>query len=267
MTLRRALKLHLRVLEVAGRTLRVVTLRPDAPVRFSTNYFHDTWHILGGADGAAVLGRLLWGLAFQRHPGTLVLIDRGHLVPTPFEADPPDPILLIPDGLTQVSDDALRALKLRLRRAPGPPTTIRWHTFGMPGVIDRGWPRRFWRRSPEDRAMWARERMARRAGFVCYTAPPPILRAHALAIYQAHPSAGGTYFPLAERGANHGWRYDGEFQLIDDFADKVTAAAVARRELFAAAPGPLLAEANRWAVAARADLTLARLRAGRRHRR
>lgn len=263
MTRPRALKLHLRVLEVAGRCLRVVTLRPDAHVRFSTNYFHDTWHILAGNDGAVMLGRLLWGLAFQRHPGTLVLIDRGHLVPTPFEADPPDPILLIPDGLTQVDDDALRALKLRLRRAPGPPTTIRWHTFGLPGAIEREGAKPFRHRDPEQPWLLARERMARRAGFVCYTAPPPILRAHGLAIYQAHTCANGTYYPLAEHGANHAWHYDGEFQLIERFADKVTAATVARRELFAAAPRPLLAEADRWAVAERADRTLARLHAGR----
>lgn len=56
-----------------------------------------------GAFGQ-LFGRLLWGLAFQRKPGTLVLIDREHLVPTPFEADQPDPIALIPDELTTLDD-------------------------------------------------------------------------------------------------------------------------------------------------------------------
>jgi len=74
-----ALKLHLRVLEVHRKTLRVVSLRPQLGARFSTNYYHDTWHILAGVDGADVLGRLLWGLAFQRQPGTLILIDGDHL--------------------------------------------------------------------------------------------------------------------------------------------------------------------------------------------
>jgi len=116
-----ALKVHLRLFDIHGITLRVVTLRPQTGVRFSTNYFHDTWHILGGPDASALLGRLLWGLAFQRLPGTLVLIDREHLVPTPFEADRPDPILLVPDGLTHIDVDLLAcaAVPVHRRRSAG----------------------------------------------------------------------------------------------------------------------------------------------------
>ena len=126
----RGLKVHLRLVSVGAITYRVVTLRPATRVAFSSNYFHDTWHVLTGCSGALVLGRLLWGLGFQRQPGTVVLIDAPHLVATPFESDPADPILLIPEGLTAVDAASLRELR---RRLPAVPTaTIRWHTFGLP---------------------------------------------------------------------------------------------------------------------------------------
>lgn len=244
--------------------LRVVTLRPQTPARFSTNYFHDTWHILAGNDGAVLFGRLLWGLAFQRQPGTLLLIEDSHLVPTPFDGDPPDPILVIPEGLTSVDDDLLSALKLRLRRAPGLPRTIRWHTFGMPAALQRD---RMTLRSEAIglRAQRSRERMARRAGFVCYTAPPDILRSHALGIYRMHVWGGplGGYHPLAEHGTHHvWWGYDGEFQMIPGFADAVSAARVARREMVTR--GRLATDRELVAIYPRKDSAEHRLRTARR---
>ena len=74
------LKLHRRQLRLDGRQYTVVTLRPGTDARFSTNHFHDTWHVLSDWHGARLLGRLLWGLAYQRVPGTLVLVDRPFLV-------------------------------------------------------------------------------------------------------------------------------------------------------------------------------------------
>lgn len=240
MNLTRSFKVHLRVVELHGTVLRVVTLRPQDTVRFSTNYFHDTWHILVGKHGAMVLGRLLWGLAFQRQPGTLVLIDEPHLRPTPFEADRPDPIVLVPDALTVVDDDALRALRIRLRRSQPAPTTIRWHTFGMvPTLAARDAdPGRHWRFRRENRHLYLREQMSRRAGMVCYTAPQPLLREHGLGIYQMR---GESYFPLADSHARS-CRGDGEVQLIDDFDRDVSTAMRARRDVLGDdAPHRLLA--------------------------
>jgi hypothetical protein len=223
-SLARGLKVHLRLLVIHGVTLRVVTLRPQTHARLSTNYFHDTWHILGGPPGAILLGRLIWGLAFQRQPGTLVLIEPPHVVPTPFEADPPDPILLVPDGLTRIDDDLLRALRLRLRRSPSSPRTIRWHTFGMIAALADERPAYTEPRS-------SRERISRRAGYLCYTAPPATLRATGLSIYQMHAHTGGSYLPFAETDLTSRWHHDGEFQLVPGFDDCVSGAIVARREL------------------------------------
>ena len=102
------LKLHLRVIDVPGYTYRVVALRPSFGVRISNNRFHDTWHLLSDASGAATISRLLWGLSFQRRPGTFVWIGPDHLVPTPFEADPPTPCIFAPTGLTSLDRGLLR---------------------------------------------------------------------------------------------------------------------------------------------------------------
>ena len=45
-------------------------------------------------------GRLLWGLAYTRRPGTLVVLDLPFLDPNPFDAEPADPVVLVPDDLT-----------------------------------------------------------------------------------------------------------------------------------------------------------------------
>src|SRR5215467_6778077 len=100
------LKLHRRLMRLDGRDYTVITLRPGTDARFSTNYFHDTWHVLSDWHGARLLGRLLWGLAYQRVPGTLVLIDRPFLDPNPFDAEPADPIVLVPARLTTLAGPA-----------------------------------------------------------------------------------------------------------------------------------------------------------------
>src|SRR6476659_3063566 len=90
------MKMHLRVLTIDGVAYRIVTLRPSTKIVFSTNFFHGTWHIVSSQRGARLLARLLWGLAYERHPGTMILIHGDHLVPTPFEAERSDPFILAP---------------------------------------------------------------------------------------------------------------------------------------------------------------------------
>ncbi len=125
------LKLHRRRIVLDGRSYTVITMRPDADVRFSSNCFHDTWHVLSDWRGARTLGRLLWGLSFQRHEGTLVLIDRVHLDPNPFDAAPADPIVLLPTHLTVLTEQAARRLRQRLPQCDRPEGTVRWRTHGL----------------------------------------------------------------------------------------------------------------------------------------
>jgi hypothetical protein len=223
------LKVHLRVLTVGRYTYRVVTLRSATSARFSSNLFHDTWHILTDREGAFILARLLWGLAFQREPGTVVLLDGIHLVPTPFEADPAVPILVVPDELTRVDVDHLRLLKARLRH-PAPQKTIRLHTFGLPQALTENFRQRV-RRHDDTRSQRSKEQMQRLGGFVCYTAPQDLLRLQATTIYRMSQCKTVDYHYLAQDEGNGWWRTDGEVQVFPDFRDRVSAATVARHSV------------------------------------
>lgn len=262
------LKLHLRRVEVGRYTYRIVTLRPTHTARFSTNYFHDTWHILTDREGAFTLARLLWGLAFQRAPGTAVLIDGVQLQPTPFEADPASPVLIIPAGLTRVDAGLLRQLKSRLRRPP-PQSTIRWQTFSLPRAAaePNDWRRWSFREGAHERSQ---EQMQRLGGFLCYTAPPEILRLQALAVYGLRDCSTMSYHYLAE-AVGRGRHPDGEVQVFRDFRDMVSSATVARRSVLTSegstAPvsstAPFGLDDKREAVYREAESALARLRTSR----
>jgi hypothetical protein len=84
------LRLHRYPLRLDGREYTVITPRPGTGARFSTNRYHDTWHVLSDLRGARLLARLLWGLAYQRVPGTMVAIGPPLLDPNPFDAEPAD---------------------------------------------------------------------------------------------------------------------------------------------------------------------------------
>ncbi|TQS19231.1 hypothetical protein [Microbispora sp. KK1-11] len=231
------LKLHRRPLRADGRGYSVITLRPGTPARFSTNRFHDTWHILSDLHGARLLGRLLWGLSFQRLPGTVVVIDRPHLDPNPFDAEPADPIVLVPAHLTTLTARAIR----RLRRAAAEPShgTVRWHTWGLDTELDRArrtldlrWPE--WE-PPVDTHGAAIERTG---GALVFRAPPSRLRLWAVDVVtlgeQWYHDMDYTYLhPVGRRGPCGS---DGEVQIFRDYRLKVSAARTARREVLAGLP-------------------------------
>jgi hypothetical protein len=114
------MKLHRRTIRCGRSVFTVVSLRPGATARFSTAYEHDTWHVLSDAHGGRLLAHLLWGLSFQARPGTLVLIDRPFLVPAPFDAARPAPIVVAPTWCTPFDTPTAARLSrcLPLRGAP-----------------------------------------------------------------------------------------------------------------------------------------------------
>lgn len=125
------MKLHRRTV----RGLTVIGLRPGTDVRFSTNYFHETWHLLSDPHGARVLGRLLWGLAYQARPGTVVLIDRPFIDTTPFDGDPGCPIVLVPGWVTHFGRRRAAELGSRLPLRSSPDGTVRWQTHGLDSAV------------------------------------------------------------------------------------------------------------------------------------
>lgn len=131
------LKLHRRTMVLDGRVFTVLTLRPGDDFRFATNRYHDTWHVLSDWRGARVSARLLWGLSYQRRPGTLVVIDPAHLDPNPFDAAPSDPIVLVPSDLTVFTAASAAALRARLPLRDRSLGTVRWQTFGLKPALAR----------------------------------------------------------------------------------------------------------------------------------
>jgi hypothetical protein len=230
------MKLHRHVVPCGGRDYTVITLRPGARPRFSGNYYHGTWHILSDPHGARVLARLLWGLAYQRMPGTLVLIDRPQLDTDPFNAEPADPIALVPSRLTSLSDKAARQLRARLPLTR-PTGTVRWQTPGLDRALaERGTAAgaarmRRWRYydRPGD------EHVARVGGLVVFAGLPHVLLQWAAAVHMLgdHPGSSGMDYAYL-RGAD-GWVI-GEVQVFSDYRQRVSSATVARREILSTIP-------------------------------
>jgi hypothetical protein len=260
------LKVHLRLLQIAGKIYRLVTLRPSTHVAFSTNYYHHTWHLVSNRTGSQLLARLLWGLSYQRQAGTMILIHDQHLLPTPFEAERSDPFLLIPSHLTSIDPEAFRLLKSRLRHLGHPCTTIRWLTFGLDRALqaeqqDTLQLRRqyAWDRlgDKDHRYLWKQERMGRSGGFIFYAAPPLVLRLQALILQGLRVRMGSyltemSYHFLAEESSRRSWA-DGEVQIFADYQERVAAAMQARQELLPQPNQPVISETLQEDISRRRD--------------
>jgi hypothetical protein len=246
------LKLHRRIVPLGGRDHTVLTLRPDARVRFSTNYYHDTWHVLSDVHGAQVLARLLWGLSYQARPGTLILLDEARLDPNPFDAEPPRLVALIPAGLTSSAVPLLRELKRSRHRHTAPAGTVRWRTNGLDAALARY-------RATRDYDLpglptWRRHRtlvedVRELAGVVTLTAEPAMLRilAFAFAKMADYWYRGQCSLELDD--------YAGELQIWRDYHRMVSIARTARAEVLSTGAGADPAEVRlrvwRHAVAVR----------------
>jgi hypothetical protein len=232
------MKLHRHAVSLGGRSYTVITLRPGAYARFSNNYYHDTWHILSDLHGARVLGRLLWGLSYQRVPGTLVLIDRLNIDPSPFSAGPADPIALVPSRLTALPERTARALRARLplKRPEG---TVRWHTPGLDRALaSRDTAAAGGQRSWEDRAIG--HRITRTGGLVVFAATPRLLREWAVDIYRLGDHLIGGCMDYTQVGfPARSWQPEGEVQVFADYRRRVTSARAARREILNEIPDGL----------------------------
>lgn len=248
-------KLHRHVIRVGAERYTVIAMRPGTDVRFSSNHYHGTWHILSDLRGARMLGRLLWGLAYQRVPRTVVLIGRSHLDTDPFDGEPADPIALVQDLLTPLPAQTARELRKRfpLSRPEG---TVRWHTPGLAAAAAA-------RRAERDSGCWPRwepglrrHHVRRAGGLIVFAATPPVLRDWAVAVHGLgeHLYHGMDY---AELGWPDG---DGEVQVFADYRQRVSAARVARREVLDRWPQPADLEPLIWRRAA--EIRRSRLRSG-----
>ncbi|WP_067566414.1 TfoX/Sxy family DNA transformation protein [Nocardia acidivorans] len=228
------LKLHRHLVRSSGRTHTVITLRPGSVARFSTNYYHGTWHVLSDDHGARLLARLLWGLSYQARPGTVVLIDRPFLIPTPFDADPPDPIVLAPGWCAPFGDRVALELKrqLPLSNSDG---TVRWHTFGL----DRTLKPEAWQSWWDRYRHWDDEGSVGRRSGLLVVAPATAEECRAWALSTAQLDTSGPY------GTDHvelgSWDRgdDGEIQVFRRFRSMANVASQARAQVLSRSDAPI----------------------------
>jgi hypothetical protein len=114
----------------------------------------------------------------------------------------------------------------------------------------------------------SQEHMTKLGGFICYAAPPDVLRSQAISIYRMRSCRNVSYHYLAEERGRGGEAPQGEVQVFRDFRDMVSAAAVARRSVLEArrTSTPIASEDERDAVQREARRVDARMRAGRRRK-
>jgi hypothetical protein len=226
------LKVHRRSIRLDGQYHTVLSPRPGVGCSFATNRFHETWHVLAGGEGVRLLARLCWALAYQRRQSTLALIDPSLLVPNPFDADPSSPIAILNNDLGSLRRSAADDLHGELPFRTAPAGTVTLNTRGLDEALR---DMRAFRSSEESSGYSWNVHQQRRwidqvNGIVVIAAPPPVLRGWGVALSQlATPGVGGT-----EGDAELlDWpRNEGEVQLIDGFADRVSRAVQARERLF-----------------------------------
>lgn len=266
------MKLHRRTVRVDGQDLTAISLRPGTTARFATNRYRESWHVLSDRHGSTLLSRLLWGLSYQRRAGTLLVIDQHNLDPDPFEAEPSDPIVLVPANLTPLRGSTARALRHRLPFTDAPEGTVRWHTAGMDEPLaelrryedakavsaDERTPEttevleryRRWRPEPADHGC----RIERDGGLIVIAARPELLRRWALWIAimgdRWYDDGRMDYLEL-ESGPGE---VEGLVQIFPDYARRVSTARVARAEILAELDEPRTPEEIRELVNRRSRL-------------
>jgi hypothetical protein len=202
------LKLHRRVVNLDGKHYTVIGLRPGTQVRFANN----KQRILTDLHGARVLARLLWGLSFEKHANTLIVVDQSFLDTDPDGGQPSAPIVLVPEPLTHLRTDALRHLQRHLPFRTPPTGTVRWNTRGLSNGV----------REPID----ANDRMIRREGhLLVLTGTPLLLKQWALRANQL----GYGYRGTDSAGlSDPDCQADGSIVTYHDYHHQVSAARIAR---------------------------------------
>ena len=267
------MKLHLRTVRIRGVSHRLITLRPGTVASFGTNYYHETWHILSDQRGARLLARLMWGLSFQQRPNTSVLIHGEHIRPTPFGGERSDPILILLDNSAGTDQKSLSALYRRLRSLGPSERTVRWKTFGLDAELSKrtrdagGLSREPYTLDPlwfeSNKALWESEAMFRRGGFVCYQAPPEVMRNQAIVVARMDPANYGMdYHFLAETNR---WP-SGEVQIFSDYRQRCSAAIQARQSVLSEKNDFADEQGLYEAIASKRDRLLRQRRAIRRSR-
>ncbi|GAA2452889.1 hypothetical protein GCM10010191_84180 [Actinomadura vinacea] len=229
------MKLHRRTMRLDGREHTIIGLRPGTAVRFSTNLFHGAWHVLSDQHGARMLARLLWGLAYQSRPGTVVVIDRPFLSPTPFDADPADPIVIVPAWHTPFGAQAARALARALPLRGAPDGTVRWRTHGLDAALADS---QAWFDGNDPHWMSVDRGLVERVNGLIALRPSSAAEMLRWAVFTGQLDA-TRRFGMDYAYLGLGWRcHGGEIQIFRDFRRNVSVARRARSDVLARPGAP-----------------------------
>lgn len=241
------LKLHRFDATLDHKPYTVMTPRPSTKCRFANNLFHGTRHILTDAAGAKLLSKIFWWLSYQRAPNSIVAITDGHLAPSPFDGDPPSPIVIFNADRTHVSRTATDNLRDTLRRPVRSEGTVRVSTPSLHAQVDRrneNDMKEYWHTRSSDFHLTDRTN-----GLIRICARPDLLRWWSIWLNDL----GSHYY----RGADH--RYlsgkadcfpDGEVQVFRHFEAMVRDAVSLRERLLPGTSHRELLEHERQAVLA-----------------
>jgi hypothetical protein len=206
------LKLHRRNVELDGERFAVLSPRPTTTARFATTEYHETVQLLCDVEGAGLLARLSWAMAFQSRKHTILLIDLPLIASDPFAVSPPAPILIVNSDLEAPSPAAVAALTAQLPLTGDSEGSIRLMTSGFDRALED--VEHFWNQErthdPElkqhVRARW----VERVGGAVVLSAPPAVLRQWAVRVAELAGQAPlpGDWTPAAEQ------KWTGEVKVL-----------------------------------------------------
>jgi len=233
------LKVHRRDLVLGGSRYTILSPRPGTESRFATNRFHDTWHVLTDLEGAHLLARLCWAMAYQRHDRTVAVIDPPFMVPNPFDADASSPIVIVNTDLGPFPRDCASSLRQALPfRTPSSGTVV-LQTRGLdlalenPGAFAQGPDQARWR-DPHRKRRW----IEGSAGLVILAAPGPVLKTWGVELSQL----GDWMYEGYDYSELDYSKNDGEVKVLDDFDSHVERAITLRTRLFPNAASRHLSE-------------------------
>jgi hypothetical protein len=223
------LKVPRRELVLGDSRYTVLSPRQGTESRFATNRYHDTWHVVTDIEGAHLLARVCWAMAYQRHDRTVALIDPALTVPNPFDADPSSPIVIVNIDLGPFPRDGASSLRQALPfRTPSDGTVV-LQTRGLDLALDN--PSAF-AQNP-DQEQWRDPHRKRRwiegsAGLVILAAPGPVLKAWGVELSQL----GDRMYEGSSHTELDYPKNDGEVQVLDGFDAQVERAVALRNQLF-----------------------------------
>jgi hypothetical protein len=171
------LKVHRRSLRLDGDLYTVLSPRPNAGARFATSSGEDTCHVLTDTDGAQLLARLCWAMAYQRKARTMTVIDPTFLVPDPLGAGSSEPIVIVNRDLGPLSPGAAAALRSQLPFEFPSAGTVALQTRGLDLALAD--PVAFGQRDEQGGPIGSQWQQWIGAfdGLVVMAAPSPVLRA------------------------------------------------------------------------------------------